>query len=117
MSSDLSERYGSLREAFLASDTNRSGRIGLYELRSMCERFNLPAQHAEHVLRMCDVDGDGQLNFGEFHSKFWGMAAAPGGHEGQRANFENPRYTQSLPQEQRVDGQQQWQHESWWRQQ
>ena len=51
---EIYERFGSMQRAFLALDTDRSGRISVNELRAMARKWNLPAARqffAEHYFR------------------------------------------------------------------
>ena len=77
---ETSERFDSMREAFLSIDRDGDGRVGWTELAEMCRRWNLPKEQVEGTLERCDEDGDGLVSFAEFSSKF-----GSGGYTEQRA--------------------------------
>ena len=75
---EIYERFGSMQRAFLAIDTDRSGRIRADELRAMARKWPLPADYVELGMDAVDTDRDGTLDFGEFARHFGGsLARAP----------------------------------------
>ena len=59
LSHDLEERYGSVREGFLAVDKNREGYIGLNEFVKLFDLCNLDQNYVERVFQECDVNNNG----------------------------------------------------------
>lgn len=49
-------------------DANKDGRIDLQELKGMIRKFgnNVPPDVAKKILKMCDEDHDGYLNYQDF---------------------------------------------------
>lgn len=60
--------FGSLTEAFLQYDRDRSGRIDTNELQRICHKQNLPLDQdiLEGIIAQCDVNNDGMIDFNEF---------------------------------------------------
>ena len=67
---ETSERFKSMREAFMSIDRDGDGRVGWKELAAMCRRWNLPKEQVQSTIAKCDEDGDGLVDFAEFSSKF-----------------------------------------------
>lgn len=66
LSHDLEERYGSVREGFLAVDKNREGYIGLEEFIKLFDLCNLNQNYVERVFKKCDVNNNGKISYAEF---------------------------------------------------
>jgi len=62
---DDSEIEG-LRNMFEAIDTDNSGTITLDELKSAMKQFNMTMKDVEDLMAAADVDGSGQIEWGEF---------------------------------------------------
>ena len=61
LSHDLEERYGSVREGFLAVDKNREGYIGLEEFIKLFDLCNFkPKMYVERVFKKCDINNNGK---------------------------------------------------------
>ena len=61
LSHDLEQRYGSVREGFLAVDRNREGYIGLNEFKTLFDLCNLDQKYVERVFKECDVNDNGKI--------------------------------------------------------
>eukprot|EP00943_MAST-04B_sp_MAST-4B-sp1_P003176 g3176.t1 len=66
LSHDLEERYGSVREGFLAVDKNREGYIGLEEFIKLFDLCNLNQKYVERVFKKCDINNNGKISYAEF---------------------------------------------------
>jgi Ca2+-binding EF-hand superfamily protein len=62
----LEERHKSIREAFLASDRDRSGYLDAFEIRRLCKLYNLSTAQVNNVLECCDIDYNGMISYDEF---------------------------------------------------
>ena len=69
LSHDLEERYGSVREGFLAVDKNREGYIGLNEFVKLFDLCNLDQNYVERVFQECDVNNNGKISYAEFAAR------------------------------------------------
>ena len=75
----LEERYKSIREAFLASDRDRSGFLDAHELKRLCKLYNLDSTQVEGVLEECDIDYNGMISYDEFCQTLVRQDFPPGG--------------------------------------
>ena len=55
-----------LKQAFHDVDRDGSGTIASVELHELARRFSMPGDDVELIMSVCDADGDGTLNIGEF---------------------------------------------------
>ena len=62
----LEERHKSIREAFLASDRDRSGYLDGHEIKRLCKLYNLETSQVNNVLKSCDIDYNGMISYDEF---------------------------------------------------
>eukprot|EP00300_Choanocystis_sp_HF-7_P020719 c20660_g1_i3.p4 GENE.c20660_g1_i3~~c20660_g1_i3.p4 ORF type:complete len:103 (+),score=31.45 c20660_g1_i3:1398-1706(+) len=64
-----------LRAAFAVFDQNGDGKISVEELRSVLTKLGeaLTDQEVEDMMREADVNGDGELDYGEFVDSLVGM--------------------------------------------
>ena len=69
LSHDLEQRYGSVREGFLAVDRNREGYIGLNEFKTLFDLCNLDQRYVERVFKECDVNNNGKISYTEFAAR------------------------------------------------
>lgn len=68
-----------IREAFLTFDMNGNGYIGVAEIRFVLDALgeDVTDEEIDEMVRMLDVDGDGQVNFREFNKMASGQSLAP----------------------------------------
>jgi hypothetical protein len=62
----LENRYGSIREAYVAVNQSRSGYIGLAEFTRMFELCNLNKDYCDRVFSYCDKNSNGRISYAEF---------------------------------------------------
>mmetsp|Transcript_59771 Transcript_59771/g.142235 ORF Transcript_59771/g.142235 Transcript_59771/m.142235 type:complete len:965 (+) Transcript_59771:72-2966(+) len=63
---ELSRGMSEYREVFRDLDTVGSGYVSLQDARTLMARSEVPAEDLAYILRLCDVDRDLRLSFGEF---------------------------------------------------
>ena len=68
---EIEERYRNLKDAFIAADSDRSGKLEANELIRLCAMNNLPQDTVLALVDRCDIDKDGRMSYEEF-------AAGPG---------------------------------------
>lgn len=58
-----------IREAFFTFDMNGNGYVGAAEIRFVMDALgeNCTDQEIDEMIRLIDIDGDGQVNFKEFY--------------------------------------------------
>lgn len=68
-----------IKEAFLTFDLNGNGYIGAPEIRFVLEAMGeeVTDEEVDEMIRMLDVDGDGEVNFKEFYKMATGQSLAP----------------------------------------
>ncbi|XP_062502657.1 uncharacterized protein LOC134179730 isoform X2 [Corticium candelabrum] len=61
-----------LRMAFLEFDTDLSGKISRQEIMKVCEKYNIEIDPVtlNDILKRCDQDGDGMVDYNEFQAAF-----------------------------------------------
>ena len=62
----MEERHRSIREAFLASDRDRSGYLDGHEIKRLCQLYNLDTTQVNAIVERCDVDYNGMISYNEF---------------------------------------------------
>lgn len=64
----LNSRYSDMFKAFQFIDLDRSGQVGVAELRRALDVWNIPLDPPalEALIQSCDKDGDGQISYQEF---------------------------------------------------
>ena len=62
----MEERHRSIREAFLASDRDRSGYLDVHEIKRLCTLYNLDTTQVNDILERCDIDYNGMISYDEF---------------------------------------------------
>eukprot|EP00971_Amphidinium_carterae_P004373 87464-Amphidinium_carterae.1 len=62
----LARGMAEYREAFRDLDASSSGYISVQTAMELMERSELPFGDLAYILRLCDMDRDGRLSFGEF---------------------------------------------------
>ena len=62
----MEERHRSIREAFLASDRDRSGYLDGHEIKRLCTLYNLDTTQVDDILQRCDIDYNGMISYDEF---------------------------------------------------
>merc|ERR1719228_2930776 len=65
---DVPEEHRALIELFLKWDVDGNGTIDILEIKEATVRLglNLSEDDCEHLLKMCDADGDGKIDYHEF---------------------------------------------------
>lgn len=68
-----------IKEAFFTFDMNGNGYIGVAEIRFVLDALgeDVTEEEIDEMVRMLDVDGDGQVNFKEFYKMASGQSLAP----------------------------------------
>lgn len=68
-----------IKEAFFTFDMNGNGYIGVAEIRFVLDALgeDVTDEEIDEMVRMLDVDGDGQVNFKEFYKMASGQSLAP----------------------------------------
>ena len=68
-----------IKEAFFTFDMNGNGYIGVAEIRFVLDALgeDVTDEEIDEMIRMLDVDGDGQVNFKEFFKMASGQSLAP----------------------------------------
>ena len=68
-----------IREAFFTFDMNGNGYVGAAEIRFVMDALGeqVTDQEIDEMIRLIDIDGDGQVNFKEFHKMASGQSLAP----------------------------------------
>lgn len=58
-----------IKEAFFTFDMNGNGYIGVQEIRFVLDALgeDVTDEEIDEMVRMLDIDGDGQVNFKEFY--------------------------------------------------
>jgi calmodulin len=66
-----------LNDAFQTFDLDRNGYVSAYELRHLYTQLgeDVTDEEIEEMLRMCDIDGDGQVNPNEFQRMIFRYAS------------------------------------------
>ena len=64
----LNSRYGNMYKAFQFVDTDRSGTLSMSELRRALDMWNVQFDPTtlEQLVRQCDSDGNGGIDYKEF---------------------------------------------------
>mmetsp|Transcript_38456 Transcript_38456/g.46397 ORF Transcript_38456/g.46397 Transcript_38456/m.46397 type:complete len:529 (-) Transcript_38456:888-2474(-) len=65
--------------AFQAFDEDNSGYITYDELKKALQKFGMPETNIEEMIKECDKDGDGQIDYGEFVLLMRSNNGPPGG--------------------------------------
>eukprot|EP00347_Sterkiella_histriomuscorum_P010183 403377288 len=68
-----------IKEAFFTFDMNGNGYIGVQEIRFVLDALgeDVTDEEIDEMVRMLDIDGDGQVNFKEFYKMASGQSLAP----------------------------------------
>ena len=68
-----------IREAFFTFDMNGNGYVGAAEIRFVMDALGevVTDQEIDEMIRLIDIDGDGQVNLKEFHKMASGQTVAP----------------------------------------
>ena len=68
-----------IQEAFSTFDMNVNGYIGASEIRFVLDALGeaVTDEEIDEMIRLIDIDGDGQVNFKEFHKMASGQSLAP----------------------------------------
>jgi len=67
-SEERTRMEATIREAFRVFDKDGNGSISAAELRHVGEK--LTDEEVDEIIRVADIDGDGQVNYGEFIKYF-----------------------------------------------
>lgn len=60
----------SLQRLFLACDLNKSGKIEYEDFTEVCRELNVPETHIQTLFDKFDADGDGNIDYSRFSSRF-----------------------------------------------
>lgn len=68
LSSRIHTKFKKLKDAFRAFDEDKDGKLSKHELLTAVRCFNLPIpiEHVMQIVKQCDVNGDGLINYNEF---------------------------------------------------
>lgn len=68
-----------IKEAFYTFDLNGNGYVGAAEIRFVMDALGeaVTDEEIDEMIRMVDIDGDGEVNFREFYKMASGQSLAP----------------------------------------